>query len=261
MNKNTTVLALALCNFSTTIRIRLTGQKRGNMQVPEHVAIILDGNGRWAKERMLPRTYGHMKGCTNLESICDDAKELGIRYLTVYAFSTENWKRSQEEVSGLMKIFRNYLKRCIKIAERNSMRMRIIGDASAFDQDIQNNIRELEEYSSRFDEFYFQIALNYGGRDEIVRAVRKIAENVREGNLSPEDITEDMLNGCLDTAGIPDPDLLIRTGGEQRISNFLLWQSAYTEFYYTDTYWPDFMKEDLIKAIEAYNNRARRFGG
>ena len=231
------------------------------MNVPEHVAIILDGNGRWAKQRSMPRSYGHMKGCTNLESICDDVKELGIRYFTVYAFSTENWKRSQEEVSGLMKIFRNYLKRCIKIAERNCMRIRIIGDTAAFDPDIQESIRNLEEYSSRFDEFYFQIALNYGGRDEIVRAVRKISEDIRKGILTPEDVTEDLVARSLDTAGIPDPDLLIRTGGEQRISNFLMWQSAYTEFYYTDVYWPDFNKTDLVRAIEEYNVRTRRFGG
>ena len=231
------------------------------MNVPNHIAIILDGNGRWAKARGLPRGYGHLKGCSNLESICDDFGDLGIKYLTVYAFSTENWKRSQDEVQGLMKIFRNYLKRCIKIADRNNMRVRIIGDVSAFDKDIQENIRILEEHSARYDGLYFQIALNYGSRDEMVRGMRSMARDVQNGILTPEAITEDVFPDYLDTAGIPDPDLLIRTSGELRISNFLLWQIAYSEFYFTEKPWPDFDINELKKAIEAYNNRDRRYGG
>ena len=231
------------------------------MNVPNHIAIILDGNGRWAKARGLPRGYGHLKGCSNLESICDDFGDLGIKYLTVYAFSTENWKRSQDEVQGLMKIFRNYLKRCIKIADRNNMRVRIIGDVSAFDKDIQENIRILEEHSARYDGLYFQIALNYGSRDEMVRGMRSMARDVQNGILTPEAITEDVFSDYLDTAGIPDPDLLIRTSGELRISNFLLWQIAYSEFYFTEKPWPDFDINELKKAIEAYNNRDRRYGG
>ncbi|HJD29686.1 MAG TPA: isoprenyl transferase [Candidatus Blautia avicola] len=231
------------------------------MVVPRHVAIILDGNGRWAKAKGMPRTYGHVKGCDNLEKICTVAKELGIKYLTVYAFSTENWKRSREEVDGLMKLFRNYMKKCIKISRDNKMRVRVIGDPRAFDQDLQDRIRELEEYSGQFDELHFQIALNYGSRDEITRAVRHMAEDVKKGSLSPEDITEDTISGYLDTRGLPDPDLLIRTSGEERLSNFLMWQLAYTEFYFTDVAWPDFDKAEFVKAIEKYNKRDRRYGG
>lgn len=231
------------------------------MVVPRHVAIILDGNGRWAKAKGMPRTYGHVKGCDNLEKICTVAKELGIRYLTVYAFSTENWKRSKEEVDGLMKLFRNYMKKCIKISRDNKMRVRVIGDPRAFDQDLQDKIRELEEYSSQFDELYFQIALNYGSRDEITRAVRHMAEDVVKGSLAPDNITEDMISDYLDTKGLPDPDLLIRTSGEERLSNFLMWQLAYTEFYFTDVAWPDFNKAEFVKAIEKYNKRDRRYGG
>ena len=232
-----------------------------NMKVPNHIAIILDGNGRWAKAKGMPRGYGHIKGCANLESICDDIKDLGVKYLTVYAFSTENWKRSREEVEGLMKLFRSYLKNCMKSAEKNHMRVKIIGDPTAFDQDIQDKIRKLEEFSKDYDELYFQIALNYGSRDEITRGMRKLAQDVAEGSLNPQEITEDTISGYLDTAGVPDPDLLIRTSGEQRLSNFLMWQLAYTEFYFTDVAWPDFHKEDLIRAIEKYNGRDRRYGG
>ena len=225
------------------------------MRVPNHIAIILDGNGRWAKAKGMPRSYGHVKGCANLETICDDMKELGVKYLTVYAFSTENWKRSREEV------FRNYLKKCIKISRKNKMRVRVLGDITAFDEDIQQKIRELEEFSKDYEELFFQIALNYGGRDEIVRGIRKLAQDAVDGKVSPGEITEDVFEGYLDTAGIPDPDFLIRTSGEQRLSNYLLWQLAYTEFYFTDVAWPDFHKPELIKAIEKYNERDRRYGG
>lgn len=231
------------------------------MVIPNHVAIILDGNGRWAKKKGMPRTYGHVKGCENLEKICSVAKELGVKYLTVYAFSTENWKRSKEEVDALMKLFRNYMKKCIKISRDNKMQVHVIGDPTAFDPDLQEKIKELEEYSSQYDELYFQIALNYGSRDEIKRAVQKMAEDVKAEKLNPEEISEQTISDYLDTKGLPDPDLLIRTSGEERLSNFLMWQLAYTEFYFTDVAWPDFNKAELIKAIEKYNQRDRRYGG
>ena len=231
------------------------------MNVPNHIAIILDGNGRWAKEKGMPRSYGHVKGCANLETICDDIKELGVKYLTVYAFSTENWKRSKEEIDGLMKLFRNYLKKCIKISTRNKMRVRVIGDITAFDQDIREGIVKLEEHSRQYDELHFQLALNYGSRDEILRGTRRMLEDCKNGRLNPEDMTEERFSDYLDTHGLPDPDFLIRTSGEQRLSNFLLWQLAYTEFYFTPVAWPDFNKKELIKAIEKYNDRDRRYGG
>ena len=231
------------------------------MKVPNHVAIILDGNGRWAKAKGMPRTYGHVKGCANLETICDDVKDLGIKYLTVYAFSTENWKRSRDEVEALMKLFRSYLKKWVKIAERNKMRVKIIGDTSVFDEVIRERIHYLEEVSKDYDELYFQIALNYGSRDEITRGMRRMAQDAAEGKLIPAKITEETIEGYLDTAGVPDPDLLIRTSGELRLSNFLLWQLAYTEFYFTEVPWPDFDKQELIRAIEKYNQRDRRYGG
>lgn len=231
------------------------------MKVPNHVAIILDGNGRWAKAKGMPRTYGHIKGCENLEKICSIAKELGVKYLTVYAFSTENWKRSREEVDGLMKLFRNYMKKCIKISAENKMRVRVIGDPRAFDEDLQKKIQELEEYSSQYDELHFQIALNYGSRDEMKRAMQHMVEEVQKGNLQPEEITEETISSYLDTRGLPDPDLLIRTSGEERLSNFLMWQLAYTEFYFTDVPWPDFNKQEFERAIDKYNHRERRYGG
>ena len=231
------------------------------MNVPNHIAIILDGNGRWAKAKGLPRGYGHVKGCANLEQVCYDIKDLGVKYLTVYAFSTENWKRSREEVDGLMKLFRSYLKKCIKISRDNKMKIKIIGDISAFAPDIQESIRKLEKFSKDYDELYFQIAMNYGSRDEITRGMRKMAQDVADGKVSPDQITEDTIRSYLDTAGVPDPDLLIRTSGEQRLSNFLMWQLAYTEFYFTDVAWPDFHKAELVQAIEKYNQRDRRYGG
>ena len=231
------------------------------MNVPNHIAIILDGNGRWAKAKGLPRGYGHVKGCANLEQVCYDIKDLGVKYLTVYAFSTENWKRSREEEDGLMKLFRSSLKKCIKISRDNKMKIKIIGDISAFAPDIQESIRKLEEFSKDYDELYFQIAMNYGSRDEITRGMRKMAQDVADGKVSPDQITEDTIGSYLDTAGVPDPDLLIRTSGEQRLSNFLMWQLAYTEFYFTDVAWPDFHKAELVQAIEKYNQRDRRYGG
>lgn len=231
------------------------------MNVPNHVAIILDGNGRWAKSKGMPRHYGHVKGCQNLEKMCEIIMDMGVKYLTVYAFSTENWKRSKEEVDGLMDIFRGYLKRCKKIAKKHNLKIRVIGDPTAFPEDMQNGIRELEEYSSQFDKAEFLVALNYGGRDELTRAMKKMGNAIQKGELDPSQITEDTVSDYLDTAGVPDPDLMIRTSGEQRLSNFLTWQLAYTEFYFTDVPWPDFNKEELVKAFEKYNKRERRFGG
>ena len=234
--------------------------KENRMRVPNHIAIILDGNGRWAKKRGMPRSYGHVKGCENLEDICEVAKELGVKYLTVYAFSTENWKRSKEEVDGLMKLFRNYLKKCIKISQKNNMRVKVIGDVSAFDPDIQESIAKLENFSKDFTELHFQIALNYGSRDEITRAVNRMLEDQKAGKLETP-VEEETISNYLDTAGIPDPDLMIRTSGELRLSNYLLWQLAYTEFYFTDVPWPDLKRDELVKAIEKYNERDRRYGG
>jgi len=227
------------------------------MKVPQHVAIILDGNGRWAKAKGMPRNFGHVQGAKNVERICEDAWNMGIKYLTVYAFSTENWKRSKDEVDALMNILRNYMKTCVKTAKKNHMCVRVIGDKTGLAKDIQESIANLEEESKDQDGLNFTIAINYGSRDEIRRAVAKIAA---EGIL-PEKITETVISEHLDTAMIPDPDLLIRTSGELRLSNFLMWQLAYTEFYFTEKHWPDFDKEDLKKAIEKYNSRERRFGG
>ena len=231
-----------------------------NLNIPNHVAIILDGNGRWAKNKGMPRNYGHVQGAKTVETICEEAYRIGVRYLTVYAFSTENWNRPEDEVNALMKLLRNYLKTCLKTAEKNKMCVRILGDKTGLDDDISMRIAELEEATRNNDGLHFQIALNYGGRDEIVRAVRKAVDLAVQGKIEKEEITEEIFDGMLDTHGIPDPDLLIRTCNEQRISNFLLWQLAYTEFYFTPVPWPDFSKDELIKAIEAYNKRDRKYG-
>lgn len=223
------------------------------MNVPEHVAIILDGNGRWAKSKGMPRNYGHVIGARNLEQITEDAWDLGIKYLTVYLFSTENWKRSRDEVGSLMKLFHQYMKTSIERARKNNMKVRVIGDPTAFTQDLQDSIRALEESSKNNTGLNFQLALNYGSRDEITRGMRRMAADVKSGRIEPEDITEDTIRSYLDTADIPDPDLLIRTSGEQRLSNYLLWQLAYTELYFTDVPWPAFHKEQLEEAIRAYN--------
>ena len=230
------------------------------MNVPNHIAIILDGNGRWAKERGMPRTYGHVKGCANLENICYDIKDLGVKYLTVYAFPQKTGKRSREEVEALMKLFRGYLKKCIKISKKNNMKMKVIGDVTAFAPDIQKSVRELEEYSKILTVF-ISAGIKLRKRDEIRRGMQKMAQDVKDGKVEPDNITEDTIESYLDTAGVPDPDLMIRTSGEQRLSNFLLWQLAYSEFYFTPVAWPDFNKEELIKAIEKYNQRDRRYGG
>lgn len=231
-----------------------------NLVIPRHVAVIMDGNGRWAKAKGLPRKMGHVQGGKNVEDllyVCDD---LGITYFTVYAFSTENWKRSEDEVAALMTLLRSYLSSGFKKAAKNNVRIRIIGDRTRLAPDIQKLIEDLEEDSKNNTGLQFQIAINYGGRDEIVRMMRKTAEDVKSGKVNPEDINEEFISNNLDTKDIPDPDLLIRTSGEQRLSNFLLWQIAYSEFYIADCHWPDFNKDELIKAIEEYNKRDRRFG-
>lgn len=230
------------------------------MSVPKHVAIILDGNGRWAKAKGLPRTAGHVQGARTVEDICEIAWHMGIHYLTVYAFSTENWNRPQDEVDTLMNLLRSYMKNCLKRAQKNNMCVRVLGDKSRLDADIREKIAALEEATRDNTGLHFQIAINYGGRDELVRAARQLAQAAADGQLAPEDINEERLAGALDTAGLPDPDLLIRTSGEQRISNYMLWQLAYTEFYFTDVPWPDFDKRELEKAVEAYQKRDRRYG-
>lgn len=231
------------------------------LKMPQHVAIILDGNGRWAKAKGMPRNYGHVQGAKTVETICEDAYKMGIQYLTVYAFSTENWNRPKDEVDALMKLLRNYMKTCLQTAKKNRMCVRVLGEKSRLDEDIRTRIEELEAATKDNDGLHFQIAINYGGRDEIVRAMRKLAGRVESGELSAGEITEELVEESLDTAGIPAPDLLIRTCNEQRISNFLLWQLAYTELYFTPVAWPDFTREELRKAVEAYNHRDRRFGG
>ena len=232
-----------------------------NKNIPRHVAIILDGNGRWAKKRLLPRNAGHAAGSKNVEKICSAAWNMGIEYLTMYAFSTENWSRPKDEVDALMKLLHNYLSDCLKTSRKNNMQVRVIGDISRLEPDLQERIVELERESAKNTGLHFQVALNYGSRDEIRRAVRKIADEVKEGKLQPEDIDESVIADHLDTHGIPDPDLMIRTSGEQRLSNYLLWQLAYSEFYFTDVLWPDFDKAELEKAVEFYQTRDRRFGG
>ena len=231
------------------------------LKIPRHVAIILDGNGRWAKKRGLPRNMGHVEGCKTVEQTVEDAARLGIEYLTVYGFSTENWKRSAEEVGALMQLFRYYMKRLLKVAKKNNVRVIMIGERSRFDEDIIEGLNRLEEETKDNTRMTFTIAVNYGSRDEITRAIRRMMTDCQAGKLSPEDVDESVIAGYLDTRELPDPDLLIRTSGEQRLSNYLLWQLAYTEFYFTDVLWPDFNKEELVKAIEKYNGRDRRFGG
>lgn len=231
------------------------------MKVPQHIAIILDGNGRWAKAKGMPRNYGHAQGSKNVERICEEAWRMGIKYLTVYAFSTENWNRPDGEVAALMKLLRNYMKTCLKTAAKNDMKIRVIGDIEPLDDDIKSRIRELEDATVNNGGLNFTIALNYGSRDEITRAARRLAADCAAGKVKTEEIDETLFGAYLDTHDIPDPDLMIRTSGEQRLSNYLLWQLAYSEFYFTDVPWPDFTKEELVKAIEEYNNRHRRFGG
>ncbi|GFI60868.1 ditrans,polycis-undecaprenyl-diphosphate synthase ((2E,6E)-farnesyl-diphosphate specific) [Clostridiales bacterium] len=229
--------------------------------LPSHIAIIMDGNGRWAKKRMLPRRLGHKAGADTLEDLTKAADKLGVRHLTVYAFSTENWKRTEEEVSGIMDLLRSYLDRYISKVDKDNIKIDIIGDKNRLDKDIQEKIETIEALSVDKEGLNLHIALNYGGRDDILRGVRKIARKVQSGEIKAEDITEDMISENLDTGFYPDPELVIRTSGEERISNFLLWQIAYSEFVFNNKLWPDYKEEDLYADICYYQNRDRRFGG
>ena len=231
------------------------------MKIPKHVAIILDGNGRWAKSKGLPRNAGHTAGAKNVETICQAAHDMGIEYLTMYAFSTENWNRPQAEVDALMTLLESYLKTCIKTADKNNMRIRVIGEISRLSQKFQDRIQELEIKSSKNTGLNLTIAINYGSRDEMIRAMKSMMADQAEGKLAIEDVTPELFSKYLDTKDLPDPDLMIRTSGEQRLSNYLLWQLAYSEFYFADVPWPDFNKKELERAVEAYNKRDRRFGG
>ena len=232
-----------------------------NLVIPKSIAIILDGNGRWAERRNLPRAMGHKAGCETLEKTVEDCVRLGVECLTVYAFSTETWKRSALEVGALMKLLRCYMVKLIDVANKNNVKAVMIGDESRFEPDIRKGIKKLIEATKNNTGMVFAFAINYGGRDEIKRAVENIADDVESGKISKSDISEELISSYLDTKDLPDPDLLIRTSGELRVSNFLLWQIAYSEFYITDTLWPDFDKEELLKAIESYSHRQRRFGG
>lgn len=228
--------------------------------VPGHIAIILDGNGRWAKKRGLPRTAGHAAGSETFRKIATYCKNIGVKYLTVYAFSTENWSRPEDEVKAIMKLLDKYLHEAIQTMERDNIKMKILGDVSRLSDDLKAEIAETNEISSRYEGFQANICLNYGGRDEIVKAARQYAEDRVAGKAGGE-LSEEEFSNYLYSAGMPDPDLLIRPGGEKRISNFLLWQCAYSEFYFTDVLWPDFDEKELDKAIEEFNRRDRRFGG
>ena len=229
--------------------------------LPQHIGIIMDGNGRWAKKRGLPRKAGHSAGANNFRTITRYCNEIGIRYLTVYAFSTENWKRPKEEVDALMNLFRDYLKEALTDFREENIRTRFIGDTSVFSDELKSLIRETEELSRNKTGLVLNIAMNYGGRDEIVHAVRRLAKDVADNKMTPDEISEEALERYLYTAGQPDPDLIIRPSGEYRISNFLLWQSAYAEYIFDNILWPDFSKDDLNRAIETYAKRNRRFGG
>ncbi|HPR24108.1 MAG TPA: isoprenyl transferase [Bacillota bacterium] len=232
-------------------------------RIPAHVAIIMDGNGRWAKEKNLPKLFGHNAGMKAMKEIVKRASALGIGYLTVYAFSTENWKRSEEEVSGIFKLLVKYVDKELDELNKNDVKVNILGDHSYLPSQARERIEKAVCYTSDNGGLNFNIALNYGSRDEITKAVCKIAEMVEKKEIRLCDITEDMISDSLFTgeSKIPDPDLLIRTSGEKRLSNYLLWQLAYSEFVFTDTYWPDFSPEEFEKAIEEYQNRDRRFGG
>lgn len=230
-------------------------------QIPTHIAIIMDGNGRWAKKRGLPRTAGHKVGAEAFRTIANYAKSIGLRYLTVYAFSTENWKRSEEEVDAIMELLERYLREAIRDMDKNRVRFCFFGDLSRLSPQLQQEAREAVERSKGYEGVQVNFCLNYGARDEILRAARTFAQACAEGRAKPEDLTEAGFSNLLYSAGVPDPDLIIRPSGEIRTSNFLLWQSAYSEYYFTDTLWPDFSPADLDRAIDAYQHRSRRYGG
>ena len=231
------------------------------MKIPKHVAIILDGNGRWAKSKGMPRNYGHTVGAKNVETVCQAADELGIEYLTLYAFSTENWKRSQDEVQAIMALFEKYLHEAIDEMEQDHIRLKILGELGPISPKLRALIERTDEISTHYQGFQANICMNYGGRDELVHAARRFAADCVQGLKQPEELTECDFAHYLYTDGIPDPELIIRPSGEIRTSNFLLWQSAYSEYYFTDVLWPDFKTSDLDAAIDNFNSRNRRFGG
>lgn len=226
------------------------------MENLSHIAIIMDGNGRWAKAKGMPRVLGHAQGAKRVEPIVRATKDLGAEYLTLYTFSTENWRRKENEIEAIMKLIYDYLGTCFRLSDENETRIRVIGDRTPLSQKLKDRIEEIEEYSSKYEDFTLILAINYGGRDEIIRAIRDIVDKAPEAS----EITEEYFSKHLDTGDIPDPDLLIRTGGEERISNFLLWQLCYTEFIFTDKYWPDFTVEELIRLVDIYKDRQRRYG-
>ena len=230
-------------------------------ELPVHIGIIMDGNGRWAKKRGLPRSAGHTAGAKTFRKITRYCSDIGIKHLTVYAFSTENWKRPAEEVNALMNLFKSYLEEALEDFKDDSIVVKFIGDKSQFSEDLRNLMIENEENSKDRDGMVLNIAMNYGSRDEIVRAVKNICSDVQSGNISQNDISEQLISDYLYTSGQPDPDLIIRPSGEYRISNFLLWQSAYTEFVIMNKLWPDFEKSDLDEALNMYSRRNRRYGG
>lgn len=238
----------------------MAAPENGQNLPPRHIAIIMDGNGRWAKQRGLPRTAGHAAGAETFRRIADHCRALGVEYLTVYAFSTENWKRSEEEVGGIMRLLGKYLQEALRDMQKNRVRCCFFGDLSRLHPKLQKLCREVESESADYD-VQVNFCLNYGGRDEIVRAAKLFAEDVAAGKRRSEELTEDVLSGYLYSAGVPDPELIIRPSGEMRTSNFLLWQSAYSEYVFMDVLWPDFKESDLDQAIEEYHRRNRRFGG
>lgn len=230
-------------------------------KVPQHIAIIMDGNGRWAKSRMMPRTYGHKAGVETIRKVVKEAKRLGVKYLTLYAFSTENWKRPKDEVSALMKLLVTYLRRELAELDKNDVKINTIGDISKLPEVCVAELNKSKEETKDNKSLVLTLALNYGGRADILDAVKLTCKDLLEGKLGIDNIDEDVFAAYLDTKDIVDPDLVVRTSGEQRLSNFLLWEIAYSEFYYTDIHWPDFDEEELQKAIYSYQNRDRRFGG
>lgn len=235
--------------------------EQGSLVLPTHIGIIMDGNGRWAQKRFLPRSAGHRAGAQNFRTITRYCSKIGIKYLTVYAFSTENWSRPMEEVGALMRLFKEYLEEALRDFMDENIRVRFIGDVSAFPQELQELIQEVEEASAPKTGMVLNLAMNYGGRAEITRAAKVFAQDVAQGKVQPGDLTEESFSRYLYTGGQPDPDLIIRPSGEERLSNFLLWQSAYAEFVYFDILWPDFKTKDLDEAIAIYSSRQRRFGG
>ena len=229
--------------------------------LPTHIAIVMDGNGRWAKKRGLPRQVGHRFGAEAFRTVANYAKSIGLKYLTVYAFSTENWKRSEEEVDAIMELLERYLREAIADMDKNRVRFCFFGDMSRLSPELRQEVQVAQERSAQYEGVQVNFCLKYGGRDEIVRAARRFAGECVSGTCRPEELTEEKFSGFLYSAGVPDPELVIRPGGELRVSNFLLWQSAYAEYYFTDVLWPDFGAEELEKAIAAYQSRNRRFGG